>query len=69
MQPKDFDEIFWFSDPESMGRVIYEKYNLNDFYQSDLSDVLYQRVFCTQKVVVIPEFNLKKASHPNIALS
>ncbi|MGB3405293.1 MAG: hypothetical protein WBA77_21595 [Microcoleaceae cyanobacterium] len=61
MQPKDFDEMFWYSDPESMGRVILEKYNLHDFYPSDLSQTLYKRVFCTQKATRIPEFYLKKS--------
>jgi hypothetical protein len=65
MQPRDFDEMFWFSDPESMGRIISEKYNLDDFYQSDLSQVLYQQVFCTQKATKIRGFNLKKSQPLN----
>jgi hypothetical protein len=60
MKPSDFDEMFWFSDPESMGRVIYEKYNLNDFYNAELSSTLYQRVFCRRQSSNLPKIEIKK---------
>jgi hypothetical protein len=60
MKPTDFDELFWLSDPESMGRVIYEKYNLNDFYNAELSSTLYKRVFCRHKSSTPPKIEITK---------
>jgi|GEM_PF-4819245 hypothetical protein len=59
MKPTDFDELFWFSDPESIARVIHEKYNLNDFYNAELSSTLYQRVFCRHKSSTLPKIEIK----------
>ncbi|MGB3535005.1 MAG: hypothetical protein WBA13_16020 [Microcoleaceae cyanobacterium] len=61
MKPTDFDELFWLSDPESMGRVISEKYNINDFYCTELRQTLYKQVFCRQKTPKIPQIQVKKS--------
>ena len=49
MNYTDFDELFWMSDPESMGRIIAEKYNLTHFYHCDCYQVLFDHVFGSKK--------------------
>ncbi len=45
MKYTDFDDLFWQSDPESMARIIAEKYNLIYFYHGEISQTLFERVF------------------------
>ena len=45
MKYTDFDDLFWHSDPESMARIIAEKYNLTYFYHGEISRTLFERVF------------------------
>ena len=63
MKPTAFDELFWFSDPESMGRMIHEKYNLTDFYNADISFTLYQRAFLSQEKPTLPKITITRNEH------